>query len=189
MTERLVAAFAKLRVGDPADDSVDVGPLIHREAAMRASGQIRQALDQGAKLAFGTGVAEEAFVAPVVLTEVRRGADIARDMEVFAPVLPIIALDDDDGEAIEIANDTRYGLNASLFTRDMSRAVSAAYSIQTGLVAVNGTGFYRPDAAPFGGYKMSGLGREGTTISLSEFTQSKTIALRNILPGPVNGAE
>lgn len=183
LADLLIARFQEVTMGDPLDPNVDLGPLISEDAARRAAEQVRLSCNQGATQAFGDAQPHGAFFGPVVLTDVPPSTNVARDMEVFAPVLPVIPFDRDE-EAIEIANNSPYGLNASVFTRDMGRALTAAYGIQAGLVTVNGTGLYRPDAAPFGGYKMSGLGREGTTITLEEFTQLKTIALRNVLPGP-----
>jgi acyl-CoA reductase-like NAD-dependent aldehyde dehydrogenase len=183
LADALIERFRQVTMGDPLDSSVDLGPLISEDAARRAASQVRLTCEQGATRAYGDGEPDGAFLGPVVLTDVPSSANVARDMEVFAPVLPVIPFDDDE-EAIEIANNSPYGLNASVFTRDMRKALTAAYGIQAGLVAVNGTGLYRPDAAPFGGYKMSGVGREGTTITLEEFTQLKTIALRDVLPGP-----
>lgn len=183
LTDALVERLQTIQVGDPLDPTVELGPLITEDAAQRAAQQVQLSCEQGAVLRFGHTTPEEAFLGPILLTDVPPSADVARDMEVFAPVWPIISFDDDQ-EAIQIANNSRYGLSASVFTRDMSKAITAAYGIQSGIVAINGTGLYRPDAAPFGGYKMSGMGREGTTISLEEFSQVKTIALRNVLPGP-----
>ena len=180
LADALVERLEKIQVGDPLDPAVGLGPLINDRAARRAAEQVKRSHDQGGVLRFGDGTPDGAFLAPVVLTDVPPDADVARDMEIFAPVLPIISFGDEP-DAIGIANNTRYGLNASVFTKDMSKAISTAYRIQAGLVSINGTGLYRPDVVPFGGYKMSGIGREGTTISLEEFTQPKTIALRNVV--------
>lgn len=183
IAEALAGRLAQVRVGDPFDPAVAVGPLITAKAARRAADQVRLSCEQGGTLRFGKAEADRAFLPPVVLSDVPPSADVARDLEIFAPVLPIIAFDTDP-EAIRIANDTRYGLNASVFTRSMGKAVDTANRIQAGIVVINGGSLYRPDFAPFGGVKMSGLGREGTTVSLREFTHAKTIAFRNIMSPP-----
>lgn len=181
--DALVTSLKEIKVGDPLDPDVGLGPLISERAAYRAAQQVKVSCEQGASLHFGDGIPDKAFFGPTVLLDVPPDADVARDTEIFAPVLPIITFEEDQ-EAVEIANSSRYGLNASIFTRDMSKAMTTAYAMQAGLVSINGSGLYRPDAVPFGGYKMSGVGREGTTATLEEFTQLKTVALRNVLPGP-----
>lgn len=183
LTDALAERLQSIKVGDPLDATVELGPLITEDAAKRAAQQVSLSCEQGAVLHLGQVTPDGAFLGPILLADVPPSADVARDMEVFAPVWPIISFDEDQ-EAVAIANNSRYGLSASVFTRDMSKAIATAYGIEAGMVAINGSGLYRPDAAPFGGYKMSGMGREGTTISLEEFTQVKTIAMRNVLPGP-----
>ena len=106
--------------------------------------------------------------------------DVAHDMEIFGPVLPLIAFDTAD-EAVEIANNSHFGLSAAIFTRDLARGIDLGYRIQSGVVCLNGTGLYRSDDTPFGGYKMSGLGREGLGYSLEEMTQLKAVVLCNVL--------
>jgi acyl-CoA reductase-like NAD-dependent aldehyde dehydrogenase len=140
---------------------------------------VTTALEQGADLSLGDGTASAAFFAPVVLTGVDRNADIARDTEVFAPTLPVIEFSGDD-DAVAVANQSRYGLNASVFTADLGRGLRVARSLKSGTVIINGGTAYRPDAIPFGGYKSSGLGREGFMTTLQEFTQPKTISIRSL---------
>lgn len=175
----LVDRLGAMKVGDPMDPATEIGPLISDVAAERAAKHVATAVEQGAGLALGDGAASNAFFAPVVLTRVDRGADIARDTEVFAPTLPIIEFTEAD-DAIAVANQSRYGLNASVFTADLGRGLRVARSLQSGTVVINGGTAYRPDATPFGGYKSSGLGREGLMTTLQEFTQPKTVSIRSV---------
>lgn len=175
----LVERLGSMKVGDPTDPATEIGPLISPAAAERAAGHVATALGQGAKLALGDGTASAAYFAPVVLVDVDRRADIARDTEVFAPTLPVIEFTDEQ-DAVSIANQSRYGLNAGVFTADLARGLRVARSLEAGTVVVNGGTAYRPDAIPFGGYKSSGIGREGIMTTLHEFTQPKTISVRSV---------
>ena len=179
VTDALVVALGAMTVGDPMDPATHIGPLVSEVAAERAAKQVATALEQGAELALGDGAASGAYFAPVVMTRVDRAADVASDTEIFAPTLPIIEFAD-EAEALSIANQSRYGLNASVFTSDLGRGLRLARELEAGMVIVNGGTAYRPDAVPFGGYKASGLGREGFTTTLQEFTQPKTVSLRSV---------
>lgn len=179
-THKLLKKIAEYTVGNPMDPSTKVGPLITERAANVVKQQVELTLKQGAQLLFGGERFDNSYFTPAVLGNVTPEMDVARDMEIFGPVFPLISFSSDE-EAVRIANNSIYGLNASVFTKDLNRAVTASFGIQSGLVAVNGTGLYRPDAAQFGGYKMSGLGREGLTVTLEELTQEKTVVFRNAL--------
>ena len=181
-TRELVSALHGVRVGNPnTDRTVEMGPLIHSRAATLATTQVARAVSQGAEVIAGTGVAEQNYFAPTVLTGVKPGTDVATDMEIFASVFPIISYNTDI-EAISIANDSRYGLNASVFTTDIQAAVRVAHHLQVGTVSINATGLYRPDALAYGGRKYSGFGREGLEVSLEELTHTKNISIRNVIP-------
>src|SRR5699024_2562105 len=106
------------------------------------------------KLLLGGEIVDYRWYKPSVLTDVTPDFDIAQDMEVFGPVFPIIGFKDDE-EAVEIANNSIYGLNGALFTKDVNRAMNIGYQIESSIVSVNGASAYRPDVAYFGGYKMS----------------------------------
>jgi succinate-semialdehyde dehydrogenase/glutarate-semialdehyde dehydrogenase len=106
---------------------------------------------------------------------------VASDVEVFGPVLSVIPVDG-TAEAVAVANASRYGLSGSVFSRDVSRAMAVAMSLETGQVVINGTGQYRAEVAPFGGFKDSGIGREGLSTSLLELVQNKNIVLRGVVP-------
>ncbi|WJQ05547.1 aldehyde dehydrogenase family protein (plasmid) [Geobacillus stearothermophilus] len=179
-THKLIEKLKEYTVGNPMDPATKVGPLINEKAAATVKQQIDLTVKQGAHVLYGGERIGQCFLTPTVLGNVSKEADVARDLEIFGPVLPIIAFDTDD-EAVEIANNSIYGLSGSVFTRDIRRAMNTAFKMQTGSVAINGTGLYRPDVAQFGGYKQSGLGREGLSITLEEVTQVKNIAIRNVL--------
>lgn len=170
----------QLKIGDPADPSVDLGPVIRKEAAAVVTAQIQKTLDQGGTLVCG-GNRTGAFVAPTVILTPKT-ADIAKDMEVFGPVFPLIPFETEQ-EAVEIANQTCYGLSSGVMTADMGKAVRTAMQLQTGACILGGSGNYRLAHQPFGGYKLSGLGREGAVSTLEEMTQQKTISLKGILNG------
>ncbi|OHU18841.1 aldehyde dehydrogenase [Mycobacteroides franklinii] len=174
----LSSRVGALRVGDPSCETTDVGPLITMEAACTVERQILDAVEQGARLLVG-GTRRGAFIDPALL-EIDTNVGIATDTEIFGPVFAVLAVDDLDA-AIDIANSSQFGLNAAVFTNDLHRAIDAGRRIKAGIVSVNGGNTYRPDVAAFGGYKKSGLGREGIAYTLDEFTQVKSIVLRGVL--------
>jgi succinate-semialdehyde dehydrogenase/glutarate-semialdehyde dehydrogenase len=174
----LTSRVGALRVGDPSCETTDVGPLITEEAARAVEQQILEAVEQGARLLVG-GTRRGALIDPALL-EIDPAIGIATDTEIFGPVFAVLAVDTLD-DAIDIANASQFGLNAAVFTSDLNRAIDAGRRIKAGIVSVNGGNTYRPDVAAFGGYKKSGLGREGIAYTLDEFTQVKSIVLRGVL--------
>lgn len=174
----LVARLSAVKVGDPADPSVEMGPCVREADAKEVERQIKLTIDQGGELLLG-GKRDGAFVEPTVL-KVPKEADIARDMECFGPVWPLIPFDTMD-EAIEIANNTIFGLSSGVITSDMKVAMKVANRVESGSCIIGGSGNYRLAHQPFGGYKYSGVGREGAVSTLEEMTQQKTIAFKGIL--------
>ncbi|MEH6868456.1 aldehyde dehydrogenase family protein [Priestia megaterium] len=179
-THKLIKKLQEYKLGNPMDRGTKMGPLISQKAANTVKEQIDYTVNQGAQVLYGGERLDNCFLVPTVLGGVTKDMDVARDLEIFGPVLPIIEFGD-DLEAINIANNSIYGLSGSVFTKDINRALNTSYKMKTGQVAINGTGLYRPDAAQFGGYKQSGLGREGLSITLEEMTQVKNIAIRDVL--------
>ena len=180
MVEALSASFASIRVGDPFDLATDMGPVATSRQRQRVEGYIAKGVAEGARLATGGGrpkaLSRGYFVEPTVFGNVDNAMTIARE-EIFGPVLSVIPADD-ESQAVEIANDSDFGLNASVFTNDPERAYRAARQLRSGTVGHN---VWRNDLSiSFGGFKQSGVGREGTVEGILAFLESKTI----ILEGP-----
>ena len=176
----LVDALAHVSVGDPSKRETVMGCLINAKAARQVEEQVRLTIQQGARCIFGGKSANGAFYRPTVLIDVTGEMDVARDMEIFGPVFPIIEFISED-EAVSLANNSRYGLSGGVFSADIGKAVSTASALETGMVVINGSGSYHHNELPFGGYKMSGLGREGVSCSIEEMSQEKSYALKSIL--------
>lgn len=155
-----------------------INSLISESAAKTVEAQVNKTLEQGATLLTG-GKRHGAFYEPTILTNVSKDMDVARDMEIFGPVMPIIGFDTVE-EAIEIANSSCFGLSGCVFTKDWQLGMKVAQKVESGGVVVNGTGTYRNMMQPFGGYKMSGMGREGF-VTLGEMMQEKVIVLKGFI--------
>ncbi|ODP34531.1 aldehyde dehydrogenase family protein [Pandoraea sp. ISTKB] len=174
--EGIVAAVAAFQSGDPRDPQTSIGPMVSRKQWDRVQRYIRIGIDEGARLLAGgegrpDGVATGWFVRPTLFTDVRNDMTIARE-EIFGPVLSIIAYRDEQ-EAIAIANDTPYGLQAYVCSSDLTRAAAVASQIEAGRVLVN-TLAHEP-AAPFGGFKQSGIGREYGAYGIEAFMEPKAV--------------
>lgn len=179
-TKLLVEKLSKLRIGNPLDSQTDIGCLINEKAAIEVEKQVKHTIEQGAKCIYGGRRFNRTFFEPAVLVDVKPEMDIAKDMEVFGPVFPIIGFNTLE-EAVAIHNSSIYGLNGGVVTNDTSKAMKAAVKMECGEVVINGSGRYRSPDIAFGGYKMSGLGREGISCTLEELTQVKTIVMKKIL--------
>jgi aldehyde dehydrogenase (NAD+) len=173
----LAAAVAEATVvGDPKDEKTEVGPLVSDVQWNKVQGLIQRGIDEGATLAAGgtgkpEGIDKGFFARPTVFANVSNDMTIARE-EIFGPVLSIIPYDDED-EAVRIANDTPYGLSGYVSSSDLDRARKIAARLRTGMVHINGA--YLDSAAPFGGYKQSGNGREWGAHGIDEFLEVKSI--------------
>lgn len=174
--EKLAARVRALKVGPGDEDGVAVGPLVNVRAFEKVAALVDDALKQGARVLAGGGPhpAGGLFYAPTVLADVRAGMRIAQ-AEIFGPVAPLIAFDAED-EAVAAANDTIYGLAAYVFTRDLARAWRVGEALDYGMVGVN-EGVISSAAAPFGGVKQSGLGREGSKYGLEDYLEIKYLCL------------
>lgn len=169
---RMVARTEEYRVGDKLDEATDMGCLINESAAIRVEGLVQEALAAGARLLTG-GRRDGTFYAPTLLENVSDGVALARE-EVYGPVTTLQRFRTLD-QAIMLANDVDYGLQAGIFTRDLQTAFRAAAELDCGGVMVNESTDYRIDAMPFGGVKGSGLGREGIKFALQEMTEPKVV--------------
>jgi len=180
IVDRLVARVASMKVGDPLDLATDIGPLITADQRDRVLAHIDKAQTQGAKVAVGGGAPEGAefaqgyFVEPTVLVDVTRDMTVACE-EVFGPVLSVLSYETVE-EAVAIANDTDYGLSAGVWGGDEERVLDVARQLEAGMVFVNDWHVLHP-AYPFGGYKQSGVGREGGPNALDQYTEQKYISV------------
>jgi betaine-aldehyde dehydrogenase len=171
---KLAAKLQRIRVGDPLDEATQVGALFDEAHMHKVLGYVEGGVGMGATLVCGgqrTGSAQGFFVQPTLLTNVSRGMPLLRD-EIFGPVLAVVPFDGYD-EAIAIANDTEFGLSASIWTQDLTHALRALRDVQAGRVWVNTTLDNGPET-PLGGMKQSGLGREAGLAGIEEYTELKT---------------
>jgi succinate-semialdehyde dehydrogenase/glutarate-semialdehyde dehydrogenase len=178
--ETLVARVGAMRVGDGLADGVAVGPLIDEAALAKMERQVADARAKGAEVLLGgaraTGdeLGAGHFFQPTVLTGITRDMDIYHE-ETFGPIAPVIPFDTEQ-EVVELANDTRYGLASYVYTRDLDRAVRVAEQLQFGIVGVNDIN-PTAAAAPFGGVKDSGFGREGGPAGIEEYLDTKLVGI------------
>jgi len=177
VVDRLVAMARAVKVGDPTDPDVQMGPLISAAQRERVQAHVDQALSDGAKLATGggrpAGLNGGYYFEPTILTEVTPDATIAQE-EVFGPVLSVLRYRDDD-DAVRIANNSQYGLSGAVWGTDVERGLAIARRVRTGQIAVNGFG---PGGAPFGGFNQSGIGREsGGIVGIRQYMEPKAMGL------------
>lgn len=168
-----------MKVGLPSDPSTQIGCLINESAAIRVEEQVNQTINDGAKIVIG-GKRNSAYYEPTILDNVTKDMDVAKNKEIFGPVISVIGFDNTD-EAIEIANQSSFGLCGSVITKDMKKAFNVAYALECGGAVINGSSFYRSAEMPFGGWKYSEIGNEGISSILKELSRTKTIVIKNVL--------
>jgi succinate-semialdehyde dehydrogenase/glutarate-semialdehyde dehydrogenase len=173
---KLAAKMAEQTVGRGTEDGVDVGPLIDQKALDKVKELVDDATGRGATVATGGETEGEAgyFYRPTVLTDVPADADLVRE-EIFGPVAPITTFSDDE-KAVQLANDTEYGLVAYAFTTDLGRTIRISEALDYGMVGIN-QGIVSNPAAPFGGVKQSGFGREGGPEGIDEYLSLKYVGI------------
>ncbi len=173
---KLVAAVQQLKVGNGFHEGVQQGPLIDLNAIVKVEGQIRDAVSKGARIACGGKRLEGAgfFFEPTVLLDVTAEMLIARE-ETFGPVAPLFSFKE-DSDAVALANDTPFGLASYFYSRDIGRIWRTAEALEYGMVGIN-TGRMSSEAAPFGGIKESGIGREGSKYGIEEYLEMKYLCL------------
>jgi succinate-semialdehyde dehydrogenase/glutarate-semialdehyde dehydrogenase len=174
-TSMLAGAMGAMKLGPGIDRSTQVGPMINRKSRDDIAELVQTAVDDGASVATGGSVPDRRgfFYEPTVLAGVPRDAAIL-DQEIFGPVAPVVTFESDD-EAIAMANDTVHGLISYVYTGDLARGLRTAEAIEAGMVGLN-RGLVSDPAAPFGGVKQSGIGREGSHEGIEEFLETKYIA-------------
>ncbi len=168
--DKFIKAVAELKVGNGLESGVTIGPLIDSKAKQSVLGYIANAVEQGAKIAFGGQPLDGLFVAPTVLTDVTQDMDIVQT-ELFGPVAPVIRFSHDQ-ELVDNANDTIYGLASYFYTGSIARAFHIAEQLEYGMVGIN-EGLISTEVAPFGGVKQSGFGREGAKQGIDEYLNIK----------------
>jgi acyl-CoA reductase-like NAD-dependent aldehyde dehydrogenase len=173
-TEKFVQKTERLKIGDPLSDDIDIGPLVNASGLKKIDSQVKESVKEGAEvLTGGEQIGKKGyFYRPTVLKNVNPKMSIAQE-EVFGPVAPIIVADD-EVEAIELANDSEYGLGATIWTQDLDKAERFSSSIESGIVSVNNVVVSDP-RVPFGGVKKSGFGRELSRYGMLEFVNIKSV--------------
>lgn len=171
-TDKLVKETAKLKVGNPMSKDTDIGPLINRNAVEYVDDVVQDAVGMGADIEVG-GKDKDNFYWPTVLSGVKENMKIVSN-ETFGPIAPIIEAKDID-DAICIANNSKYGLNAGVFTENIGNALKCVNSIESGSVFVNRASTFRTDNMPFGGFKSSGMGKEGIKYAVEDMCKTKLI--------------
>ncbi len=174
---RLVKQVESLKVGDPMDPTVDVGPVIQRSEVDRIGEWVQEAVSQGAQVLTG-GTGEGPFFQPTLIADVRPEMKVCRE-EVFGPVVTISPYQTFE-EALAIVNDSRFGLQAGVFTNDINRAFEAHRTLEVGGVIVNDVSAFRADQMPYGGSKDSGFGREGLRFAMEEMTEPRIMVLSHV---------
>ena len=172
--DRFVKESRAQKIGDPLDEATDIGPMISEQEAIRVESWIRDAEKQGAKVLTG-GKRQGSVLEPTVLTDVKPEMQVMCQ-EVFGPVVSLMLFKTFD-QAIEMINDSVYGLQAGVFTQNMGHALQAIRKIEVGGVMINDVPTYRVDQMPYGGVKGSGLGREGARFAIEEMTNIKMVML------------
>ncbi len=173
--QRLVTHVKGLKIGDPMEEDTDISALINEDSAKRLKSWVEQAVGAGAKIRVG-GTFDKTIMYPTVLTDVPREAEL-NDQEAFGPVVSVTPFEKWE-DAIRMANDSKFGLNAGAFTKDIQRALKAAKELQTGGVLINEIPTFRVDQMPYGGVKESGVGREGVRYAMEDMMDLKLVSFK-----------
>ncbi|MFC9605704.1 aldehyde dehydrogenase family protein [Streptomyces niveus] len=177
LVPKIIAAVEAQVTGDPSDDATDVGPLVSEDAAKRVEAWVDEAVQAGARLLAG-GKRDGASYAPTVLADVPADVTISCE-EVFGPVLTLTRVDGEDA-AFETVNDSKYGLQAGVFTHDVQAAFRAHRALEVGGVIVGDVPSYRADQMPYGGAKQSGVGREGVRYAMDDYTYERVMVFTGL---------
>ena len=185
--DALSSLMSSLTVGDPFDEATTLGPLVSHRQRDRVEEYIRIGVNEGAQVALGGGRPAELpkgwYVQPTILVGADNTMKSSRE-EIFGPVVSVIDYDGDESTAVSIANDSEYGLHGAVFTDDLERGLDVARRVRTGTFTINGFGL--DPSIPFGGYKQSGIGREGGPLGLASFLETKALFLPDGFEPAVN---
>ncbi len=176
LIQKIVGIAQSLKLGDPMDPTVDVGPVINDKAAQNIERMINDAVQKGATIHAG-GHCHDSFVEPTVISGIVKGMDLY-DQECFGPVVSIITFDGDE-EGLAIANDSTYGLQGAVFSKDISRAMKIADAMEVGGVVINSSSCFRPGNVPYMPRKQSGIGTDNMFNCYEEMTTGKAIVIGN----------
>jgi acyl-CoA reductase-like NAD-dependent aldehyde dehydrogenase len=168
----------ELKMGDQMEEDTDVGPLISNKAALQVEESINDAIKSGATIKTG-GKRRDAFIEPTVIIDIKTDTKLFCE-ETFGPVVPLVPFDTIE-DAVKMANDSPYGLQAAVFTNDISLAIDVAHKLEVGGVIINWCSAVRVESLPFGGVKLTGHGREGIHDMLNDMTEQKTIIIHSAL--------
>ena len=166
-------------MGDPTSQETDLGPLIPPQAAEKVYHQVQESIAMGATLLIGGERVGLSFYQPTILTNVTSNMPVLQE-EVFGPVAPVLPFRE-AGDAVRIANDSQFGLQASVFSENIHDAIRIAHQLEVGGVVINGSGAFRPGNVPFGGCKQSGIGRESIVETVLDMTEEKTIVINEAI--------
>jgi glyceraldehyde-3-phosphate dehydrogenase (NADP+) len=176
-SNRLAKQVESLKYGDPMDPTVDVGPVIDKENVARIDEWVREAVSQGAEVLAG-GKADGPFFQPTLLSHVKPEMKVCRE-EIFGPVVTMSPYQTFE-DALAMVNDSRFGLQAGVFTNDINRAFEAHRTLEVGGLIVNDMSAFRADQMPYGGSKDSGFGREGLRFAMEEMTEPRIMVLSHV---------
>lgn len=177
--KKMVEKIHTLKVGNPSEMTTDIGCLVSEDAAIEVEKQVNKMVAEGAKIVIG-GHRNGAYYEPTILTDVTPNMEVAKDMEIFGPVITVIGFDTID-EAVKIANQSKYGLSGGIITKDIPKALKVSEKMECGGFVINGASFFRSFEQPFGGWKYSGIGNEGIMTTLREMSRTKTVILKNVM--------
>jgi succinate-semialdehyde dehydrogenase / glutarate-semialdehyde dehydrogenase len=179
LIEKCRKTVQKLKMGNPIDPTVDVGPVNNEEAAIRIEKQINNTLAAGAKIVFGGKRINKTFIEPTIVKDVTADMPLFQE-ECFGPVAPFTKFRTEE-EAIELANNSRYGLQGAVYTKDISRALRVADEMEVGGVIINASSCFRPGNIPYMPRKQSGIGTDNMYNAYDENTQGKAIVINNAI--------
>ena len=179
LIEKCKTIVEQLKMGNPIDPTVDVGPVNNEAAALKIEKQINDSIVAGAKIVTGGNRVNKTFIEPTIVKDVTRDMVLFRE-ECFGPVAPFIKFSTEE-EAVFLANDSQYGLQGAVYSNDISRALRVADEMDVGGVVVNGSSCFRPGNVPYMPRKQSGIGTDNMYNSYEENTQGKAVVIHNVI--------